>query len=241
MPRRQRRARLPRLRALRPLVAATALLATLGAMPAAAAADPVAYTEEVRVAAGVWINETETTFSDLTLQVYYISTSLSGYGKNHTKIPQVKLYYVHKETDPATNTVLRTEYEGFVGDDASAKFTFDTTLSGAKATIDVPLSGYQCIDSGPAGMVPEEPCVDLEPVTVTLDLAWTGVGEVFTFTDGVSIKDIPGFKFHSKLRGSQRNAVLTGSVAGGGLDLAQGDPDMAFLLTGSYREETVAP
>ncbi len=218
-------------------IVAVALMAMLAAAAPAVAA-PTSYSEKVIFAGATWYTEEGNTWSDLSIRVSYLSTYSSTTGRAHFKDPGLTLFYTHEALDPETNLVTRTEYEGFVGGDSTATFDFDANFESASAEMTVPLFGYQCIEAGPAGIVEPE-CHDLDPATVQVTLQWTGYGEIITTKDKNAVTDIPGFGFHSRVSIQQRNATVTGTVAGDGLVLADGPGTGAILLKGSDSEDTV--
>lgn len=222
----------------RTMVVAFALMTILAATVPPASAAPTSYSEKVILAGANWVTEDETTSSDLTIRVYYLSTYSSETGWARYKTPQVTLFYTHEVLDPETNLVTRTEYEGFVGADSTARFVFDPGFESASATVSVPLFGYQCVEGGPAGIV-EPVCHDLEPATVEVALEWTGFGEITVTNDRTKVKDVPTFGQHTRLSIEERSATVTGTVAGDGLVLADGPGSSAILLVGAYSEDIV--
>lgn len=194
------------------------------------------YSEKVIQAFGAWINESENEFSDLTVKVYNLSTYITEGGRDHWKEPQVTLFYIHELFDPETNTVLRTEYEGFA---SLPEGTFEVSgdLSSASAQLTVPLYGYQCVDPGPAGIGVGE-CEEIEPITVQLDLLWAGDGELLADEYGGTFTE-DGVKFHFTTSYEFRNTVLTGTVAGEGVVLGSGTATVSHLLNGTYKETLV--
>lgn len=219
-------------------IVAVALVAILGVAAVPASAAPTSYGEKVIFAGANWYTEDGNTWSDLTIRVSYLSTYSSETGRTHFKDPGLTLFYTHEVLDPETNLVTRTEYEGFVGGDPTATFDFDADFESASAEMTVSLSGYQCVEGGPAGIV-EPVCHDLDPATVQMTLEWTGYGEIVTTKDKNAVTDIPGFGFHSRVSVKQRNATVTGTVAGDDLVLADGPGTSAILLKGTYSEDIV--
>ena len=222
----------------RAVIATLAVLIVLMAVVPPAEAASVSYSEEVKLAGGAWIEETETTFSDLTVKVFYLTTRSSDFGKAHFRDPQVTLFYTHEFTDPDTGFVTRTEYEGFAAEDGGT-FDFDPKLGTAAASLTLPLYGYVCVEDGPAGI--SSTCEELPPATVVMDLSWVGMGPIIHDEFGDSVQELPWFKFHNRSVSDSRAAVLTGSVAGDGLNLADGEAAVGVLLIGKYAEETVTP
>lgn len=218
------------------------LLLLMAVIPPANAATTSAtssytYSEKVKMAGGAWIVESEDLFSDLTIKVFHLSTFATGSGSEHWKVPQVVLFYTQKETDPQTGVVTRTEYEGFASL-PEGSFDFDDALSGAQTSLTLTVSGYRCIeeDGGPQGITPE--CHDLDAITVDVDLAWTGTGEVLNDEFSDSIRQ-PGYLFHTKSTQAFRDAELSGTVAGDGVVFASGGASVGVLLKGTYTETTL--
>jgi hypothetical protein len=197
------------------------------------------YREKVKLAGAAWITETETITSDLTIRVFYLSTFSTADGKIRYTDPQVTLFYTHVELDSATNLSTRTEYEGFLATEGST-FAFSDSLDLASASLTVPLYGYQCInEGGPVGIAPEPECYEIEPITVGVDVDWTGIGEIQHDSYGDSVLDIPGFRFRSMTVSDTRGAGVEGLVAGDGVELASGTATVGVLIKGDYRETTV--
>lgn len=220
------------------LITLAILIVLMMIIPPANATTVERTSERVHLAGGAWLTETENASSDLTVRGYnQVDQSTSG-GTVKYKDPLVTLFYTHKESVPGTNLVLRTEYEGFQALEGST-FEFDLSLGRTNAHLEVPLYGYRCLeeDNGPAGISPGE-CEELPALTVTVDLTWEGHGAIDRSTSHESILDIPGFTFQSHTLQISRNAVLTGTVSGGGIVLADGPTDIGLLLIGSYRERT---
>lgn len=226
----------PEIRLRRALLMTLAvLLALLMLTPPSAGAStdsgPLRYGEKIDVVGGAWFTTTPTTFSDLTIRIFDRSEK-GNLGNSKTNGPALTLFYVLKETNPSTNEVTRTEYEGFVPD-AGAEFIFNGSLKGASADMDVELYGYRCIEEGPQGLVGS--CVELDPITVNVDLTWSGIGEIVRNSDGDSF-NFPGFKFQSHTVDAYRSADLIGTVSGDGVVLASGPASFGVMLRGKYHE-----
>lgn len=227
-------------------VALLTLLITVGAAPGtASAAEPHRYAERVDLAGGAWIAQGELESSDLTIRMFTASHRSSA-GGNVNRQPGLTMFYRHLVRDPATNMVTDTNYEGFAGG-ANVEFRFDPSLRGADATATVPLYGYRCVyhDEGPQGIAPaEEPppadCVELAAATVTVDLTWAGVGDVMRDVHRFAYDEGPHYRFRAHTVQAVRDAQLTGTVAGDGLELAGGLADVAILLRGAYHEHALS-
>ncbi|MDH3500388.1 MAG: hypothetical protein OEM97_09720 [Acidimicrobiia bacterium] len=118
------------------------LLAIVVIAPAASATSEesvttLAYREKVKLAAGAWLTETETTSSDFTIRVFYKTTWSTGEGKIRYADPQVILFCTHRELDTATNLTTRTEYEGFAAA-AGSTFIFSRARGRARVVAGAP-------------------------------------------------------------------------------------------------------
>lgn len=195
--------------------------------------------ERVNLAGGVWLEETDTTFSELTVRIFDLASHSTWSGNVNYKDPSVVLFYTRRVLDVESNIITRTEYEGFAAL-PGATFTFQRALKDARADLDVVMYGYECVESaGGGGQGFSDYCYEIDEVTVSVDLTWTGVGDIYRDTFGDSLQGIPGFKFHSRTVEASRLANLTGIVAGDGVVLGEGAADFALLLRGMYQEQIV--
>ncbi len=197
---------------------------------------PLRYGEKVDLAFGAWITETDTSLTDLTIRVAKRSERSSSHGNDNSKEPVLRLFYLHKELDPTTNVVVRTEYEGFVPESGAA-FLFNPSFKSASVDMLVNMEGYTCVDEGPQGIA--GPCESLDPITVHLVASWVGFGEIYRDVSNHGVH-VPGFNFQAHTSYAFRQATLSGTATIVGSPenevLASGDASFGILFRGKYHE-----
>ncbi len=214
--------------------------------PGAALAEPAeryAYGERVDFAGVVWLVETEDSTTTLEIHVFDRADRSSASGPVNYKDPGIILFYTHRQSDPETGAVTETNYEGFSGG-AGATFAFARSLSGAVATFSVQLYGWRCVypdDGGPVGTTPPVECEEIGEPTVEAHIAWTGVGAITREAFNARSSEPPGFLAGSHLVQAVRDAEVRGTVAGDGVQLADGAASFGVLLRGKYHEQMVMP
>ena len=223
------------------------VVATLLAPSAAAAeADRYSFADKVDLAGAVWITETETTLSDLTMRIFNLAERTTLSGPINYEDPGIVAFYLFREVDPATGTVTETHYEAFSGGPNST-FRFSPSLKGATATFALSLYGYRCVyepqDPGePQGILDADPiCEELDRANVSGEIHWTGTGPIFRDATHSRIGEPPLYMFGSHTVFAARNASVVGTIQGDGLDLVHGNATFGTLLRGKYHENFVSP
>lgn len=202
------------------------------------------YGERVDLAGAVWITETETLFSDLTIRVFDIDDRSTWSGPNNYKSPGIVMFYTSREVDPVTGVITETNYEGFSGS-GSNEFSFDRSLAGAQAEFSLNVWGYRCFHEpgepggGPQGILEPPACEDLPEATVSGDIEWTGSGPVIRDVSGLKDTQAPSSMFGVHSVSAARDAIVAGTIAGDGLVLAEGQASGGILLRGKYHEHYV--
>lgn len=206
-------------------------------------ADRFAYGERVDFAGVVWLTETEHSTTTLEIHLFNRAERSSVSGPVSYKGPGIVLFYTHRESDPETGAVTEINYEGFAGG-AGATFVFDRSLSGALATFSLQLYGWTCVYSegdGPAGTAPAVECDEIGEPTVEAQIAWTGVGPIMRQANNARSSEPPSFVAGSHSVLAIRDAEVVGTVAGDGIQLADGAAAFGVLLRGKYHEQMVMP
>jgi hypothetical protein len=237
------------------LAAMTVLLSLLAASAAIAAPEyNQGYREKVDLAGAVWIDLTETTFTDVTLRVHEGTEQVLPGTPRTWEEAGLTLFYLRLEHDPEAQTVTETNYEVF---DSIRHFTFDRSLrSGATAHGSVPNAyGWRCTYSytgggdgggGPHGSDPawppphwppddQEPdCAELDRMSIELELTWTGHGPVHRDVWRMREAQPALFLFHARTVMAARAADVTGRILGDGMPLIDGPATFGILLRGAY-------
>jgi len=228
---------------VRRLFSTLIVIALLEVAPVAASADQSSYAERVDFAGAVWLTEGENTSTLLEIHVFGLDNRSTSTGPMNYKDPGIELFYTHRETDPVTGTVTETSFEGFSGG-SGATFDFQRSLAGAEATFPLRLYGWTCTypdDGGAAGITGAVQCEEIGEPTVEAHIVWTGVGPIVrdVFNDRNAAP--PWFTSDTHLVQAVREARIEGTIAGGGLELADGSGAYGVLLRGKYHEHLVLP
>lgn len=102
----------------------------------------------------------------------------------------------------------------------------------------VEVNGFQCFYpiGEPEGEGSEPYCVDLASDTLQVDLTWTQTGEIYRDAERMGDVLPSELSAHARNVTAASNAVVTGEVTGGHLQLVNGPADDGVLVRSNYLE-----